>query len=416
MTNWNHRKAQALALTLVATPALALAGGEETPSTDPVDELQDLKTRVEALEAQKADSDAGLPSWLKKWTFKGDFRYRWERFDVEGKNRRNRHRVRARIYAGVDVTDYTTFGVALATGAEDPVSTNATLGEGFEELKVNFDEAFINYHPWNEDQHDFNGAIIAGKMRTPFQVVTKGELLWDADLRPEGIAAQFDTNVGSTNLFFNAGGFFLRENSSGTDTGLGGGQLGAIVPISASKLTFGAGYYDYIAIQGRSVFDWQYNNGYKSTANGYGNSTDAADGAGDKRYTQDYDELEVFAGYDMKAGDLPLAFFGNYVQNTAASNDDTGYNVGAKLGKASKPGTWDARLLWKKVEKDAVVAAFTDSDFGGGGTDVKGTELNLGYAIDSTWKVGLTWFHNQNGISGASKDYDRFQLDFKWKF
>lgn len=404
-----------LAIVLAAIQSVALAGAGENPDSSQADDLQALKDRVEKLETEQAESK--LPSWLERWTFKGDFRYRAERMNEEGKDDRNRHRLRARIYAGIEVNEHTDFGMAISTGAEDPVSTNETIGEGWQRMRIGYDEAFVNYHPWNADHNGFNGAFIAGKMRTPFLQVTKSEMLWDSDVRPEGVAARFDGDVGNVNLFTNVGGFYLRENKSGTDTGMVGGQLGTVIPISSTKLTLGGGYYDFLSIQGADVFDWEYDNGDKSTANSRGNSSTAPDANGNRQYTEDYDLLELFANYGLMVSDeIPLDFFGNYVENTAVNDHNTGYLFGAKLGNAKKPYSWFARYQWKNLEADAIVGAFADSDFGGGGTDGKGGELNLGFVLQKNWWVYFSWFHNQVDISSTSRDYERFQLDFIWKF
>ena len=63
-----------------------------------------------------------------------------------------------------------------------------------------------------------------------------------------------------------------------------------------------------------------------------------------------------------------------------------------------------------------MVGAFTDSDFGDGGTDAEGGELNVGYTLMDNWWVYFSWFHNQIDISTTARDYDRYQLDFIWKF
>jgi hypothetical protein len=64
----------------------------------------------------------------------------------------------------------------------------------------------------------------------------------------------------------------------------------------------------------------------------------------------------------------------------------------------------------------------SDSDFAGGGTDGKGHILGGAYGINKQWKVGLTWFINNEAgeknfeDEGGALDYDRIMLDTMFKF
>jgi hypothetical protein len=69
---------------------------------------------------------------------------------------------------------------------------------------------------------------------------------------------------------------------------------------------------------------------------------------------------------------------------------------------------------YRDLEADAVVGAFSDSDFIGGGTDGKGHMFTAGYAISKNFTTGITYFSNEKGQQET--DYDRLQIDFKLKF
>ena len=87
------------------------------------------------------------------------------------------------------------------------------------------------------------------------------------------------------------------------------------------------------------------------------------------------------------------------------------------MNRTRDPGSWAFRYQWKVQERDAVVAAFTDSDFGGGGTDAKGHEFNLAYMVARNWEVAATYFLNDIDLSMPDdKNYERFQFDLKFKF
>ena len=108
--------------------------------------------------------------------------------------------------------------------------------------------------------------------------------------------------------------------------------------------------------------------------------------------------------------------------NDSADDNDTGYAVGGRLGKASARGTWQASYLWQDLEADAVIGLTTDSDFAGGGTDSKGHKIGAAYALTDKSKVKLTYFlterQDTNGIEngGDNFDIDTLQLDFEFKY
>ena len=87
------------------------------------------------------------------------------------------------------------------------------------------------------------------------------------------------------------------------------------------------------------------------------------------------------------------------------------------IGKAGKPGTWQASWAWQELEADAVIATFTDSDFGNGGTDARGHTIKAVYALKDNWTLGGTLFVNEIDLaSGSPRDYTRLQLDLNFSF
>lgn len=417
-----------LGILLAATLADLPAHGAEEESVESLrrnimeqDEvMQSLLHRLDVLEKKQEEAVADLPAWLERISLKGDFRYRHEMIDPEGRDHRNRHRIRARIHLLGQVNDVVDVGVQIATGnfyddglaqdrvMGDAVSSNQTLDEGWSSKPIWLDMAFFDYHPFSSSEEaGWNLNVKGGKFATPFQVMQKSELLWDPDLRPEGIALMATRDCGAITLFGNAGGFYIEEEGGGADTGMFGAQVGVTVPLSDNgcQLTVGSGYYNYGNVKGKDfVFD---------DAAGFGNTADMGG-----NYAEDFDEIELFAECAFEAGDLPIAVFGNAVTNTATDHGNHGALAGFKVGKTKKPGSWDVRYQYKRLEPDSVLAAFTDSDFGGGGTNVKGHEFNLGYMLADNWKVSVSYFINRTGFygPGTSNDFRRFQFDLKFKF
>ena len=101
------------------TGSLAAAGDEAV-----------LDEKIDQAVAEQVDERMAAVSWAERMRWKGDFRYRYENIEEEGKDGRNRSRIRARAALVADVTPTVEVGLGLATGGNDPVSANVTLGGG----------------------------------------------------------------------------------------------------------------------------------------------------------------------------------------------------------------------------------------------------------------------------------------------
>lgn len=96
---------------------------------------------------------------------------------------------------------------------------------------------------------------------------------------------------------------------------------------------------------------------------------------------------------------------------------DTGWLVGMSLGQAALQKRWDWNLsfIYRRVESDAVVDGFVDSDFGGGGTNLKGFTVNGSLALAPGVWLGLRWMTAQQ-IAGPTYKNDTFHVDINAKF
>ena len=114
---------------------------------------------------------------------------------------------------------------------------------------------------------------------------------------------------------------------------------------------------------------------------------------------------------------MPLGLYADFVQNQDADDLDTGYIIGAKLGKAKNRGSWQVQYQYQDLEADATFGLFTDSDFMGGGTDGKGHKLGAAYALQKNWSLGFTYFDGTKGMDlGEDVDYSRLMIDTKFKY
>lgn len=353
---------------------------------------------------------AGTSEWTENIKVKGDLRYRHELITETGKTDRNRQRIRLRLGLSAEANDSLDVHVRLATGSDDPVSTNQSLDDAFSTKGIQLDQGYFDWHP--ERIGDLH--MLGGKMKNPFHMPGKSGLIWDGDLTPEGLAAAYEAGSANTKAFANLGYYWVEERSSDNDTMLAGLQAGAKIKTAKGDLILGAAFFDYANIIGRATL--------ADATDGFGNSTTTVDpdgipGTGDEYeiYNNDYDLVEAFAEYKFKAGGTPLSVYADFVSNMAASTDKVGYLFGFTIGKAKDPGTWSFGYNYRRLEADAVVGAFCDSDFAGGGTDGIGHQVKIGCAMAEHAVCGVTYFFNEKGI-GSGTDYGRLQVDFKMKF
>jgi len=354
--------------------------------------LESAQSELAAIKEQGSAS-----SWTDNIKLKGDFRYRYEYIDVEGRDSRERNRIRARSALVAKLPANVEVGIGVASGGEDPVSSNQTLGNGNSTKDLRLD---LGYFTW---QATDAFSLTAGKYSNPLYRPQKTALLWDGDWRPEGVSAAWK----SDNLFVNFLGNWLESDSKdGNDEFAWGLQGGLTFGLGEANLTTSLSYFDFPTAGSEPFFDDDF----------FGNTS--IDGV----YAFNYEMIELGADVGFSLFDMPVNVFGNYVQNQDADDYDTGWLIGTKLGKASGRGTWQLAYQYQDLEADAVLGLLSDSDFAGGGTDGKGHRLSGAYGLSKSWNVGFTWFLNNEAgektleDEGGALDYDRIMLDTVFKF
>lgn len=337
---------------------------------------------------------AAESGWSDRLSLKGDVRLRYEGIDEDGEEDRDRMRFRARLGLSAAVSDDIEVVLQLATGGDNPVSTNQTFDDGFSTKDIGVDLAYVQWAA-NESL-----TLFAGKMKNPLYRAGGVPLIWDGDLNPEGFAATFESGA----FFATGGAFSAEERSSADDSLLYAAQAGMNFDVSnGSTLTAGIGYFAYTDTVGNSPF-------YDGSANG--NTVDAGG-----NYVFDYRNTELFAQYDTSVNDWPLRIYAHATQNNEVSREDTAYAFGARLGSAKGEGRSEFSWTYQDIEADAVIGTFNDSDFGGGGTDASGHILKAKYMLRDRIGLGGTLFLNDvDRFQGVEHDYSRIQIDIEFKF
>jgi hypothetical protein len=368
---------------------------------------------VEARAAEPAPEAA--PDWVRRIRWFGDLRVREESFWRDGSPDRHRGRFRLRLGAAARISDQLEAGARLAAGTNlDPIGTNQSFQDKFDKKDVFIDQAYLKLS--TAGLAGFEAlplAVWAGKFENPLHYTA---LTWDADLTPEGLAASVTPAWGPVRFFATGGLFPIDElDADAEDPLLFVAQAGAAWSVAKEAgaewlrhltIKSALGYYDYKNLK----------SGLETTSsNRFGNTALGTSSAGTTFLQHDYDELNVLTEVGSRLLGQPVAFVVDFVKNTAVAKHDSGFQVGLRAGKADRPLAWEAGYFWQRLEADAVVGPFTDSDFGEGGTGRHGHvfRVALGALKHSTVaaKLALT-----EAIAGEDSAIDRFQLDWETKF
>ncbi|WP_207867182.1 putative porin [Pseudomonas sp. 58(2021)] len=351
-------------------------------------------------------------AWAAKTQFKGDVRFRQETVKNDGvpnAKDQDRQRIRARLGAYTEINPQVDTGIRIATGSSDDArSTNQDLNNYFDKKQIWLDLGYVDYHP----DAIKNLHLIAGKMNQPW--VSMGDIIWDSDINPEGLAVTYKYPVsGSTELFGSAGHYTLKDNVDGEgvqfkhDLRLYAGQLGGRFALTDSlKLTLGGSIYSY-------------DNDKNSACPTSGTVTaPCALAVNGNSPNETFKLYEGFGQLDIANLPVPLSIYGQYVNNKDASNDqDTGWLAGVK----TKVYGFGVDYNYRDVQRNAVVGAFTDSDFANGYTGSRGSKLKVSYELDKNFTLGATYFMANSDYTNASlkktdSDINTLQLDAEAKF
>jgi hypothetical protein len=374
-----------------------------------------------------------LPDWIRRFRFSGDLSVRYEANLLDGNNiedlddplnpnpndpsddintTEDRHRGRYRLRLGVQaaVANQVEAGMRFSTGSKNnPVSTYNTMGDYFNKDDFLVDRAYIRWEPYPYDS--FTGFIAwAGRMQNPFYSTS---LVWDSDVNLEGGAANFQTRISENwNFFSNFGIFSLQEVEQYQDdkwmyavqTGMEYSIRDVIDNTSKFRFKIAAAYYDYQNMIGQRnesslvspYLDDPTNDPSAPLFVQMGNTLKIIDFNGSVFETglaADYNLLNLTGEINIGVFDpFHVVLFFDYVKNLGYDKDKVndallieekyaaetdGYALGIAVGipKVRSFMDWKISLAYKHIERDAVLDAFTDSDFHLGGANAEGWDL-----------------------------------------
>jgi hypothetical protein len=361
------------------------------------------------------------------------------------RNDRYRGQVRARLGVEADLGAGFTTGIRLAAGNElDPVSTNADLSTALGNKSFNLDRAYVQYEG---DALGTGGTlkIDAGRFANPFYST---DLVWDEDVNFDGFAVGYRQPVlDQLDAWAAVGLFPLQEFAfSSRDQVLYGGQVGVDWrPYDDAAFKLGVAYYDFNNVLGDprafDPDDRRRNSSVPAFLQSGNSLWDVGDKGNPATDSDDlvafglaskFQELNVTASLDLSMFDpIHVVLTGDVVANLGYDKDKVTTRVGEDGRKSGNMGylarvlvgypdikhgnDWNASFTYKYLESDAVIDAFTDSDFHNGGTNAKGFILAGNYGVvDDVW-LGLRWL-SSDAISGPKFSVDTLMLDLNARF
>lgn len=372
-------------------------------------------------------------------TLEQDLRLRYETVSVndakaaDGVN--SRFRARYRLGLSSVIEDNWKAKIRLATGSSsDPTSTNQTFDSYFNRRDIRLETLQLSrtLKPFSQ--------LHLGQFANP----TLGtQMLWDGDLAMSGAAFQWTSSGLRFGELLSAPSLTLAAYGLSFDKGLPDPMLyvaQAGIGLGARTRVY-AGYHvfdrqDSIATAvGRGALTGNgMTNTFSTTAvkalpeeydlalSGSGSLKGKNSVSNDRfAYGTDFKPVDFLIERNWTSNLRPGKILLHGVKNTGTGKKDKGLRAEFSLGELKLPRDWQVGYTFTKVNADAVVAAFNDSDMPA--TNIQGHKLSLGYQFSKNKSFGLTAYHFERldntlapGTAGQDRPTNRLQFDVLSKF
>jgi len=352
----------------------------------------------EYLSAQQAAD----PSPFDALSIYGDLRLRQEQTTgLSGAPQRHRSRVRLRLGSTWLAHENLEVGARAVTGSRlDPRSSHVTLGDGLDGLELSLDRAYATWRP----QLGPITWVSAGKFSNPVRRnPVYGELVWDADIQPEGLAleAAWSPRGWLDSLELSLGQWLLSEQQLGDDAVCTFGQVAL-----QSRLQEGVETHMSAALT--LVHDPTPGVSSILLDDNRGNNVIAGD------FAENFGVLDVNADVSLSGAGTPWVVSAEWIDNVRASQTQNGWATGVAWGRAARAGDWRVYYQWQSIDRDAVFSPFAQDDF----TRATGFDSHLlGVNHQLTDGVGLhLWGMVSEASELSSNNEWRLRLDLNVKF
>ncbi|MBC8370067.1 MAG: putative porin [Planctomycetes bacterium] len=326
------------------------------------------------------------------WSIYGDARVRAEFNDTEGGSDRHRMRMRLRAGAKYQASDSLMFNLRMVTGNSDnPNSVHQDAGDAFNTFNVSLDRLHFDY---SMSEHV---NVLFGKIGNPvFRNPVYGELVWDGDVSPEGIAFVSDYDA----FDFSFGQYAVAENTNGQTEDAW--MSVASINTTVNDFTVGGSYSFYGDMNGKGI----------EAGENRGNATSAAD-----TYLSDFGVADVVLAYNLEN----ITFSAELIENMRAA--DNVNSSGMAVGVSLKTDCGDKFYVQhQSIDQDAVFTGFSQDDTLNQATNYEGqifgykTKLDNGLGMH-VWGMAVSQIQDVGFAGEGFDDIEyRFRIDFNLKF
>lgn len=355
----------------------------------------------------------------------------------------NRERLRTRARLGIESTlsPSLSAGLRVTTGnLQDPGSANQTLGNYGARYQAGFDLAWLRWEGKTANQFPWLTAI-GGRIPSPWFAPT--DLVYHRDLNFEGVAATGrlgfgDGSAQQSHAFLTIGAFPMQDvQPASRDKWLLGAQLGTRLRWGDDQsLRVAAAYYNLRHVEGQQnqpnsqLLDYTAPPYLRQGNTLFDIRNDADPSTNLFALASKFRLVDVSLAYTLPIGRYTLGVAGDYVKNTGFNAADILARTGGVLTPRTKGyqaevsagdpalttlGAWRVTFGYRYLQRDAVLDAWTDSDFHGGGTDAQGYYFigDLGLSKRTFFRIR---YLSANEIDGPRYAVDVLQLDLNAAF
>ncbi|MEM7027426.1 MAG: putative porin [Pseudomonadota bacterium] len=282
-------------------------------------------------------------------------------------------RAKVRVRSGIiwEVNEAVELGAAikLNLNTQSNAETRFNLDNELAD-DVSIDELFARYN-LNEDS-----ALLIGQSEFPLNL---SPMVWDNDLRPQGISFQHRHAIGEFSSFQLTAGAFLGNHLFSDSS-----------RINATQAAFRFGEGTKFGYQVTASY-LEFNNLNDLSSNELRRTNTAGPGG---IYAEDFDIIDIQLGTNIRWNNFPIRARFDLLKNIATSDNGYGARIDLIFGNSIRESGIEFGFAAQRIQQDAVVAAFNDDDWWFA-TNMRGVVGWFAYGFNESLRGKMSVFHER---------------------
>lgn len=250
------------------------------------------------------------------------------------------------------------------------------------------DELYVNFRPFE------NTELLLGQTRMPLEL---GPMVWDQDLRPQGVTLKQRLEIGEFSSFELIGGKYLGNHEYGDESRILGLQ-GALHVLEGAPLSFDlfVSYLDF------DNLDEAARNGLRRTNR-----------PGPNGLLNDFDILDFQLGLNYNKLAFPISLKLDLLTNLTAGDENDAARADIILGNSFRQKGFELGYAYERIQRDAIVAAFSDDNWWFASW-LRGSSVWFGYGFNDSMRIKVAGFFERRD---DQDDYNkRVLVDLEYFF